>query len=86
MEKDMNMEILPTDRIIKINDFELCTTAEYCPYRRNINCYSATVEEYIKENNLSKEKIYDIIKVGEYLYENIDNINDLKLIKIMGYH
>lgn len=77
---DYRMEILPKDRIIKLNDFNLMVTEDFRPQRRNIQCYSPTIATYIKEHNLSKDNIHHVMCLGEYLNMNYSLIKDFKFV------
>ncbi len=79
----MNNELilLNTDRIIKINNFNLPVHEDYRPFRRNVICYSNILQEHIILNNLSNRNSDHISEICR-LMSNKALINDIKVIEV----
>ena len=73
----INREILKTDRIVKINEFNLRVIKNFRPDRRNIVCQS----EMLKELNLAEnevEIVENMLRRGE--------ITDIQMVGVVGFH
>lgn len=79
--------ILQNDRITRINGVDLIRRSHYNINRRNIECYSAEVNDYINNNNLSIDNKHDYKLITNFIYENkiIENRQNLKFIKVIYF-
>ena len=79
----MDNKLLETDRIVKINNFNLCVIQNINHNRRNIRCKSNKLSKYIEDNKLNPNINYEHM----FQIQNVLNtFDDIELIKIVGYY
>jgi hypothetical protein len=76
--------LLDTDRIVEINGFKLFVNDDYRSNRRNVICYSNTLQIYITLNRLTNKNTNHTIKIGDFINNNI--LNDIKVVELNGYY
>lgn len=76
--------LLDTDRIVGINGFKLFVNDDYRPNRRNVICYSNTLQIYITLNRLTNKIKYTEHTIGDLINNNI--LNDIKVVEVNGYY
>ena len=76
--------LLDTDRIVEINGFKLFVHDDYRPNRRNVICYSNTLQIYITLNRLTNKNTEHTIKIGDLINNN--TLNDIKVVEANGYY
>ncbi len=75
---------METDRIVKINGFNLIRTQEIRYDRRNVECHSVQLEKYIKEFGLSNKNTQHIMSIGSLIQKKL--LDDIVLVKVSGYY
>lgn len=80
----MDNKLLTTDRIVRVDDFGLLITDDYNKLRRNVNCTSSKLKNYIQSKNISANNFQHIILITQLVNTNI--FDDIKIVSVDGYY
>ena len=90
--KNLQLKLLPEDRIVSVNGIRLIGTSDHWSNRRNVHCASKALEFYtVPRLNMMNDNEYDSINIsmvlGAKVYELRNSLkNDLVVTSIAGFY
>lgn len=72
------------DRIVEINGFKLFVHDDHKPNRKNVICYSNSLQLYITSNRLNPDSTEHVIRIGNLISNK--TFTDIEVVKVKGYY